>query len=412
MMQKIVLCALFGFLASQAIAASLSPSKNIAQAHEWLKHEAARTKGIVQIAQEIYQRTLADLNANAKAILNKLKNIKQEQAPWARIPDEIPFNEATIVGSHESFQSTVYGYNFGQALHTQSITQQLQAGVRYLDLRLWDYKNDVYLCHGSCTGMQQNYLMPSRKFTLFASVLKEIYTFLDKNPDDVVIISLGGGIGQIPDKETLIDKKIEESGLANYTLMPSEWDIIGKKEWPTYGWLRKNNKRVIFAMEGYNYIARYIYPSLFAKPNWQEIKIDQDVPRLLVLSIGVEMPSDATPERIVAILTGKESNQLFGGIYSLDYLLRSLGFLRGKGAAPMAALNTALPYKYARYIHDNGFGDNHLWKGQLPAIIASDFVAQGDMFGAAQCINKTLRGWDAKGITYPTSPTLDCARFQ
>lgn len=402
--------------AKKTIASLWSSSKETAaQFKQKLEAIPELVKKGGKAAQEVYQRTLADIETNQSAILQKLRGIQSTRTPWYRIPDETKFNEATIAGSHNAYQSIKYGYKFAQALHTQSITEQLEMGIRCLDLRVWHYNNDLRLCHGPCEKMHQKFLMPTGNFTTFSSVLKEVKEFLDTNKDEVVLISVGGNIQSLD--PALIDRSIEAGSLQDYALKPEDWDIIKKHEWPTYGWLRKNNKRAILAIEDEqfsttdkHFATKYIHSELFAKPRWLN-KTTTQRPRLLVLSVGVEMPTDIDAERLVQILSGKEEYHLFG-IYSLDYLIRTLAFFRGVTAtAPMSKLNTKLPYQYARYVYENGFGQDRLWKREWPTVIASDFVGQGDLFGAAECINKILRGWDNQSIYYPT-PQLNCRTFQ
>jgi len=142
-------------------------------------------------------------------------------ANWmARLPNHlttIPLNYLAIPGSHDSFSYTIHGNSgvspdspeflkrFGNLkiatnvvakfalTQVRTFTEQLQAGIRYLDLRICyrkDTPNDPFwFCHGL-------YAMPVIEH------LKHIKEFLDANPKEVVILDFQhfNGFENIRDK--------------------------------------------------------------------------------------------------------------------------------------------------------------------------------------------------------------------
>ncbi|XP_042374284.1 PI-PLC X domain-containing protein At5g67130-like [Zingiber officinale] len=101
---------------------------------------------------------------------------------------DLPFNEYSWLTTHNSFARQGAVSATGTPLLTftnqqDSITSQLNNGVRGLMLDMYDFENDVWLCHsfgGQCFN-----------FTAFQpaiNVLREIQVFLEANPSEVVTI--------------------------------------------------------------------------------------------------------------------------------------------------------------------------------------------------------------------------------
>lgn len=92
------------------------------------------------------------------------------------LPDSMPLSILSIPGTHDSA-----AYNTGiiwARTQDDSITEQLNKGVRYLDLRVG---KDAYMYHGSIwVGANEG----------LVTHLKEIKTFLNQNPGEFVLIRI------------------------------------------------------------------------------------------------------------------------------------------------------------------------------------------------------------------------------
>ncbi|KEQ87811.1 PLC-like phosphodiesterase [Aureobasidium pullulans EXF-150] len=93
------------------------------------------------------------------------------------LPDNIPISGMSIPGTHDSaaFMST---WPF---VSTQTLTnaQQLDAGIRYFDLRCGIIKDEVQMVHGRAVlGLK------------FSDLLTSMYAFLAKHPKEAIIIQL------------------------------------------------------------------------------------------------------------------------------------------------------------------------------------------------------------------------------
>ncbi|MCW4113463.1 hypothetical protein NPA31_000630 [Aurantimonas sp. MSK8Z-1] len=104
------------------------------------------------------------------------------------LPDATPLSEINIPGSHDAaaINTTVHT---PYACHRFSITQQLQGGVRLLDVRLKVKKeNGVYVfatCHGDIGGSSG-----LNEYQSFPSLLDECRSFLTANTGETVLMSL------------------------------------------------------------------------------------------------------------------------------------------------------------------------------------------------------------------------------
>ena len=102
---------------------------------------------------------------------------------WMKdVPDETYLGTMSIPGTHDTMTaSRGSGWNrvtlCGQC-HSKTLTQQLEMGIRFLDIRLRCYNNEFWLYHGS----------ESIGIT-FKETLKRIKTFLSANRDETVIMS-------------------------------------------------------------------------------------------------------------------------------------------------------------------------------------------------------------------------------
>jgi 1-phosphatidylinositol phosphodiesterase len=93
------------------------------------------------------------------------------------LPDDIPVSSMSIPGTHDSaaFMST-WPFVSTQTLTT---TQQLDAGIRYFDLRCGIVKDEVQMVHGRAVlGLK------------LSDLLMSMYLFLLKHPKEAIIIQL------------------------------------------------------------------------------------------------------------------------------------------------------------------------------------------------------------------------------
>uniref|UniRef100_A0A2C9V471 Phosphatidylinositol-specific phospholipase C X domain-containing protein n=1 Tax=Manihot esculenta TaxID=3983 RepID=A0A2C9V471_MANES len=180
--------------------------------------------------------------------------------PFSKVKG-LPFNRYTWLTTHNSFARLGVRSATGSILLTpmnqqDSITDQLNNGVRGLMLDMYDFQNDIWLCHsfgGNCYN-----------FTAFQpaiNVLKEVQVFLEANPSEIVIIIIEDYVSS-PNGLT---KVFNAAGLRKYWFPVSRMPKNGG-DWPTVDdMIQKNQRLVVFtsksskeASEGIAYEWRYV----------------------------------------------------------------------------------------------------------------------------------------------------------
>uniref|UniRef100_A0A0E0NWI5 Phosphatidylinositol-specific phospholipase C X domain-containing protein n=1 Tax=Oryza rufipogon TaxID=4529 RepID=A0A0E0NWI5_ORYRU len=160
--------------------------------------------------------------------------------PFQLTNNSLPFNKYAYLTTHNSFAIV------GEPSHTgvpritfdnqeDTVTDQLNNGVRALMLDTYDFKGDVWLCHsngGKCND-----------FTAFEPALdtfKEIEAFLGANPSEIVTLILEDYV-HAPNGLTNVFKA---SGLMKYWFPVSKMPQKGK-DWPLVSDMVASNQRLL-----------------------------------------------------------------------------------------------------------------------------------------------------------------------
>ncbi|MGN4816386.1 hypothetical protein ACTFRO_23760 [Bacillus cereus group sp. MYBK163-2] len=136
-------------------------------------------------------------------------NIKMEQ--WMKeVPDYTRINNINLIGTHDSAAINKVLHTF-YACQDLSITDQLNYGIRLLDVRLkikrlGEYDFEFVTCHGPI-----KYLYPSQnEYQSFDSLLQECKDFLMENSSEFIVMKLQiddwNNVTKPTDKKAVIDK--------------------------------------------------------------------------------------------------------------------------------------------------------------------------------------------------------------
>ncbi|XP_043708227.1 PI-PLC X domain-containing protein At5g67130-like [Telopea speciosissima] len=152
----------------------------------------------------------------------------------------LPFNHYSWLTTHNSFALLGAKSDTGAAIlspenQEDSITSQLNNGIRGLMLDLYDYENDIWLCH-SYGGKCYNYTA----FQPAIKILKEIQAFLVANPSEIVTIIIEDYVTS-PQGLT---KVFNASGLTNFWFPVARMPKNGG-DWPTVDDMVKQNQRLV-----------------------------------------------------------------------------------------------------------------------------------------------------------------------
>ncbi|OVA15842.1 Phospholipase C [Macleaya cordata] len=185
----------------------------------------------------------------------------------------LPFNRYSWLTTHNSFARLGQKSDTGSVIvaptnQQDSITSQLNNGVRGLMLDMYDFNNDIWLCHsfgGKCYNVTA--FQPAIK------VLKEIQVFLDANPSEIITIIIEDYVTS-PQGLT---KVFDAAGLRKFwfpvSLMPKNGE-----DWPTVDdMVRKNQRLIVFssklakeASEGIAYEWRYLVENQYGDNGMKE----------------------------------------------------------------------------------------------------------------------------------------------
>jgi hypothetical protein len=139
------------------------------------------------------------------------------------------FGNITFVGAHDSY---AIGINNLAANQDQSITQQLNDGIRMLQMQAHNESGIIKLCHSSCAlydgGTLEDYL-------------KIVKQWMDANPTEVLSLLIVN-IDNLP--ATSYDAVFKAAGLDTISYAPSS-SPIPASGWPTLGTLIDSNKRLL-----------------------------------------------------------------------------------------------------------------------------------------------------------------------
>ncbi|KAK1587090.1 hypothetical protein Q3G72_009416 [Acer saccharum] len=178
----------------------------------------------------------------------------------------LAFNKYSWLTTHNSYSLTGAKPAFGSILisprnQEDSVTDQLKNGVRGLMLDMYDFNNDIWLCH-STGGRCFNFTA----FQPAVNVLKEVQSFLEANPSEIVTIFIEDYVTSTQG----LSKVFNASGLNKYQFPLSSIPKSGE-DWPTVDDMVKNNQRLVVftskkdkeASDGIAYQWKYVVESQY-----------------------------------------------------------------------------------------------------------------------------------------------------
>ncbi|CBI21399.3 hypothetical protein VitviT2T_011012 [Vitis vinifera] len=173
----------------------------------------------------------------------------------------LPFNKYSWLMTHNAFSivdapplpgvQRITFYN-----QEDTVTNQLRNGVRGLMLDMYDFENDIWLCH-SFRGQCYNFTA----FQPAINTLKEVETFLSENPSEIVTIVIEDYVHTTKGLTNLFTN----AGLDKYWFPVSKMPRKGE-DWPTVtDMVQENHRLLVFtsiaskeADEGIAYQWRYM----------------------------------------------------------------------------------------------------------------------------------------------------------
>ncbi|KAK3003541.1 hypothetical protein RJ639_019550 [Escallonia herrerae] len=154
--------------------------------------------------------------------------------------NELPFNKYSWLVTHNAFSIVDAPLLTGAHRVTfynqeDTVTNQLRNGVRGLMLDMYDFENDIWLCH-SLRGQCFNFTT----FQPAINTLREVKAFLSENPSEIVTIIIEDYV-HTPKGLTRL---FTDAGLDKYWFPVSKMPKKGE-DWPTVTTMAKENHRLL-----------------------------------------------------------------------------------------------------------------------------------------------------------------------
>ncbi|XP_004511919.1 PI-PLC X domain-containing protein At5g67130 [Cicer arietinum] len=185
----------------------------------------------------------------------------------------LPFNRYSWLTTHNSFalagaRSTTGSIIIAPMNQDDTIVDQLRNGVRGFMLDMYDFENDIWLCH-STQGKCFNFT----SFQPAKNVLSEMRAFLDSNPTEIITIFIEDYVTS-PQGLT---KVFQASGINKYMLPVSRMPKNGE-DWPIVDdMIQKNQRFIAFtsksskeASEGIAFQWKYVVENQYGDEGMQE----------------------------------------------------------------------------------------------------------------------------------------------
>ncbi|KAM0032252.1 putative PLC-like phosphodiesterase, TIM beta/alpha-barrel domain superfamily [Helianthus debilis subsp. tardiflorus] len=189
------------------------------------------------------------------------------------IVNGLPFNKYTWLVTHNAFSIVDAPLLTGPQRITfynqeDSVTNQLRNGVRGLMLDMYDFENDIWLCHsfrGQCYNITA--------FQPAINTLREVEAFLSSNPTEIVTIIIEDYVHTPKGLTNLF----MDAGLDKYWFPVTQMPKKGE-DWPTVTKMAEDNHRLLVftsdsskeATEGIAYQWRYMVENAPGDPGVQQ----------------------------------------------------------------------------------------------------------------------------------------------
>ncbi|XP_048335477.1 PI-PLC X domain-containing protein At5g67130 [Ziziphus jujuba] len=176
-----------------------------------------------------------DANGNTRSRCTRIQPLH----PTSKVKG-LPFNQYSWLTTHNSFAMSGAKSATGSVLvsatnQDDSVTSQLTNGVRGLMLDMYDFNNDIWLCH-SFGGKCYNFT----SFQPAVNVLKEIRVFLEANPSEIITIFIEDYVTSTQG----LTKVFKAAGLDKYLFPLSRMPKNGG-DWPTVDDMAQKNQRLV-----------------------------------------------------------------------------------------------------------------------------------------------------------------------
>lgn len=188
---------------------------------------------------DIKKKVQKGLKEVKKKVIDPVTGYFEKLDAWVSPDPRLRLDQTAFLASHNAHVNREEGFLYNQQIW--NVNKQLDKGVRQLLLDIWKDKNELLLCHGTCSTISAAARV-GRKHKSFKSSLETIKRFLDKHPNEIITIELESYV--TGDETYNVIKSVP--GLEQYILKHTDYEPLNYGgQWPTLKWLIDKNKRFI-----------------------------------------------------------------------------------------------------------------------------------------------------------------------
>ncbi|XP_058760991.1 PI-PLC X domain-containing protein At5g67130 isoform X1 [Vicia villosa] len=207
-------------------------------------------------------------NGNTRPRCSRIKTLN----PITKVKG-LPFNRYSWLTTHNSFalagaRSATGSIVIAPMNQDDTIDEQLKNGVRGFMLDMYDFQNDVWLCHSA-----RNKCFKFTSFIPAVDALNAIRAFLDSNPSEIVTIFIEDYVTA----PSGITKVFQNAGITKYLFPLARMPAKGE-DWPTVDeMIQKNHRFIAFTSkkskeesEGIPYLWKYVVENQYGNEGMQD----------------------------------------------------------------------------------------------------------------------------------------------
>jgi hypothetical protein len=212
-------------------------------------------------SQKPYVPSYDDWYTGDLLIAKKNKNYFKEPA------DELNYAQYHYIGAHFAERYPRF-FSESYVSQEQSIPGMLYAGTRGLMLTVWNWNLawSSILTEGRSIVCSHPHVEPGiltkdgrRLYQTLHYEMNRVFNFLKEHPKAVITILFNDQC-DIPKLVRDLQEIVSKNNY-NPILKPSDWKVDSeKKEWPTLGWMRKNNKRLVLFTQNHRVETEFTRP--------------------------------------------------------------------------------------------------------------------------------------------------------
>ena len=265
------------------------------------------------------------------------------------------YSNVSFIGTHDS--AFVGSTSDPRVNQEKSVSDQLNAGIRFLQAQTHNLAGQLSMCHTSClelyAGSLTNYLQP-------------IKTWLDANPNEVISLLLVNGDNV---DVSHFDSAFASTGLKNYAYIPSSSPAdLAISAWPTLGSMISTGKRLVVFIDADANTASvpYILPEF---DYYFETPYDVTDTTFGPSTCNLDRPAGSSPNGKMYIINHFLDLDLLG--VDIPYNARDTQTNAATGAGSIGAQVTECEGDY----------------GRPPNVVLVDMFDRGDVFTAQRTLN-------------------------